>query len=120
VDLPGYGYARVPQAMRAQWQELVDAYLRSRPVLAGVVVIMDARHPLTPLDRQLLEWLGCTRKLCLLSKADKLSRAEQAAAREKAGDEALLFSSVTRQGVEECRGVLERWLQQAAEIKSPR
>jgi len=84
------------------------------------VVIMDARHPLTPLDRQLLAWLGDIRRLLLLSKADKLSRAEQAATLKKVGGEALLFSSVTRQGVEECRGLLEGWLQQAAEIKSPR
>jgi len=80
---------------------------------------MDARHPLTPLDQQLLEWLGDARKLVLLSKADKLSRAEQAAVAEKFSD-ALLFSSVTRQGVEECRSLLEQWLRQAAEIKSPR
>ena len=120
VDLPGYGYARVPQAVRAQWQTLVSAYLQDRPTLAGVVVIMDARHPLTPLDRQLLAWLGDIRRLVLLAKADKLSRAEQAAALKSVGGDALLFSSVSRQGVEECRGLLEGWLQQAAEIKSPR
>jgi GTP-binding protein len=123
VDLPGYGYARAPQALREQWRELVGAYLRSRPSLAGVVVIMDARHPLTALDAQLLEWLGGMRRLCLLSKADKLSRAEQSVTLKKMSaseTEVLLFSSVTRQGVEECRGLLERWLQQAAEIKSPR
>ena len=119
VDLPGYGYARVSQAQRAQWQELVGAYLRSRPTLAGIVVIMDARHPLTPLDRQLLEWLGATRRVLLLSKADKLTRAEQAGLRKMLGD-AVLFSSVTRLGVEEIRGLLEGWVQQAAEIKSPR
>ncbi|HEU4442545.1 MAG TPA: ribosome biogenesis GTP-binding protein YihA/YsxC [Burkholderiales bacterium] len=118
VDLPGYGYARVPQAMRAQWQELVGAYLNSRPALAGVVVIMDARHPLTALDAQLLGWLGDTRKLVLLSKADKLSRAEQAATLEKIRaslpGEVRLFSSVTRQGIEDCRDLLESWLEQAA------
>jgi GTP-binding protein len=119
VDLPGYGYARVPQAQRAQWQQLVGAYLGSRPTLAGVVVIMDARHPFTDLDEQLLAWLGAARRLVLLSKADKLSRAEQAALGKKFPG-ALLFSSVTRQGVEECRSLLEGWLQQAAEIKSPR
>jgi len=119
VDLPGYGYARVPQSMRAQWQELVGAYLRSRPDLSGVVVIMDARHPLTPLDRQLLDWLGDVRRLVLFSKADKLSRLEQAGLRKKHSD-ALLFSSTTRQGVEECRALLEQWVGQGAEIKSPR
>ena len=119
VDLPGYGFARAPRALHSQWKDLVDAYLRSRPTLAGMVVIMDARHPFTPLDRQLLEWLGDARKLVLLSKADKLSRPEQAALAKQHGN-ALLFSSVTRQGVEECRGLLESWLEQAAEIKSPR
>jgi len=119
VDLPGYGFARVPQAVRAQWQALVGAYLDSRATLAGVVVVMDARHPFTPLDEQLLGYLGDVRRLVLLSKADKLSRAEQLALAKKFGD-ALLFSSTSRQGVEEARGLLERWLQQAAEIKSPR
>ena len=125
VDLPGYGYARVSQSLRAQWAELVGAYLRSRSTLAGVVVVMDARHPLTPLDAQLLDWLGGIRTLVLLSKADKLSRAEQAATLKRVGSslqtEVRLFSSVTRQGVDACRGLLEHWLgEQAAEIKSPR
>ena len=110
----------MPQAVRAQWQALVGAYLQDRPTLVGVVVIMDARHPLTPLDRQLLEWLGDIRRVLLLSKADKLSRADQIAVLKNAGRDARLFSSVTRQGVEECRGLLEGWLQQAAKIKSPR
>jgi GTP-binding protein len=105
--------------MRAQWRELVGAYLQTRPQLCGVVVIMDARHPLTALDRQLLQWLGETRRLVLFSKADKLSRTEQAALRRSFG-EALLFSSTTRQGVDECRALLEQWVEQAAEIKSPR
>jgi GTP-binding protein len=119
VDLPGYGFARVPQALRAQWQALVGGYLGSRATLAGVVVVMDARHPFTALDDQLLGYLGEARHLVLLSKADKLARAERAALGKKFR-EAVLFSSVTRQGVEETRGLLERWVQQAAEIKSPR
>ena len=124
VDLPGYGYARVSRSLRAQWGELVSAYLRSRATLVGVVVIMDARHPCTPLDAQLLDWLPNRRTLVLLAKADKLSRAEQQATLKKVGSllqsEVRLFSSVTRQGVEETRGLLEQWLAQAAEIKSPR
>jgi GTP-binding protein len=113
VDLPGYGFAKVPQSVRRQWRLLVSAYLQSRPTLAGIVVIMDARHPMTPLDAQLLAWLGETRKLVLLSKADKLTRAEQRAAARELPD-AMLFSSETRQGVEECRDLLEGWLEQAA------
>jgi GTP-binding protein len=115
VDLPGYGYARVPQSMRAHWRELVGAYLHSATTLVGIVVVMDARHPLTPLDLQLIEWLGERPLLALLSKADKLSRSAQSALlndvrRQLGRDRATLFSSVTRQGVEECRDLLEQWL----------
>ena len=126
ADLPGYGYARVAKSMRAQWAELIGAYLRGRSTLAAVVLIMDARHPLTPLDQQLVAWLEGRRLLVLLSKADKLSRAEQAAVLKEvqgalgAAGEVRLFSSVTLQGVEECRGLLEHWLEQPAKIKSPR
>jgi GTP-binding protein len=123
VDLPGYGYARVPQAMRDAWRALVAEYLQSANLM-GVVVVMDARHPLTPLDEQLLEWLGDVPRLLLFSKVDKLSRSEQAKLGEAAksrGDATLLFSSVTKQGVMEARGLLEQWVQAGrAEIKSPR
>jgi GTP-binding protein len=128
VDLPGYGFARVPKPLRAQWQALVGGYIGGRPTLVGVVAIMDARHPLTPLDSQLLEFLRDQRLLVLLSKADKLPRAEQAAVLKKIhaalDAEVMLFSSVTGQGVEECRDLLEQWLEapapQAAGIKNPR
>jgi GTP-binding protein len=113
VDLPGYGYARVPKPMREQWKALVGSYLESRAPVA-VVLIMDARHPATDLDRQLLEWLGERRVLVLLSKADKLSRLEQQATLQRQSALAphvRLFSSVTRQGVEECRDLLAGWLQ---------
>ena len=116
VDLPGYGYAKVPHAMRAQWRELVGGYLASRDTLVGVVLVMDARHPLTSLDIQLVEFLGSVRLLALLSKADKLTRAEQAevlsSVQASLDAEVRLFSSLTRQGVEECRDLLERWLAQ--------
>ena len=125
VDLPGYGYARVPQALRARWGELVGSYVRSRESLVGVVVLVDARHPLKPLDRQLIAWLGDERrKLVLLTKADKLSRAEQsktvqAVRKELPHDEVRLFSSVSGLGVEECRDLLERWLTAGRENKRP-
>jgi GTP-binding protein len=113
VDLPGYGYARVPLPMREHWKKLVGAYLESREP-AAVVVLMDARRPATDLDAQLLEWLGPRRVLVLLSKADKLSRAEQRAAVKKVtplSEHVRLFSSVTRQGVDEARDLLTDWLQ---------
>ena len=121
ADLPGYGYARVPQSMRDAWRALVADYLQS-PLLVGVVVVMDARHPLTPLDTQLIQWLGDVPQLLLFSKADKLSRNEQGALieRMRAGRHpATLFSSVTKQGVEECRSLLEQWLQAGGENKRP-
>ena len=121
VDLPGYGYARVPQAMRDAWRALVADYLESASVVA-VVVVMDARHPLTPLDQQLLGWLGDVPRLLLLSKADKLSRHEQVKllASVRSRDRAtLLFSSVTKQGVEEARDLLEQWLQAGRGNKKP-
>jgi GTP-binding protein len=121
VDLPGYGYAKVPQAVRAQWDALVGGYLRTRASLAGLVVIMDARHPFMPHDLGMLEWVAPRRLplLILLSKADKLSRAARKATLESArhriseaapGGEALLFSSVSGEGVEEARERLEGWL----------
>lgn len=133
VDLPGYGFARVAKSLRAQWGELVGGYLRGRSSLRGVVLVMDARHPMTPLDRQLLQWLEGYAVLALLSKADKLNRTDQARVlaqvRSDLGAEhpaqALLFSSTTRLGVEALRDLLEGWIpgtpsEQAAGIKSPR
>ncbi|HEX6692336.1 MAG TPA: ribosome biogenesis GTP-binding protein YihA/YsxC [Burkholderiales bacterium] len=121
VDLPGYGYARVPRAVREQWKALVGAYLESRDPVA-VVVVMDARHPHTDLDAQLLGWLGERRTLLLLSKADKLPRAAQAATLQSArawSPHVHLFSSVTRQGVDECRDLLAGWLQADRGNKKP-
>ena len=119
VDLPGYGYARVSRDLRARWGELIESYLEKRATVAGVVVIMDVRHAPTPADLQLLEWLRGRRVLVLLSKADKLSKTQQRAALEhttralarRAGETALtLFSSVSRQGVEEARERMSAWL----------
>lgn len=124
VDLPGYGYARVPQEIRAQWDQLVGGYLGSRGALAGVVVLMDARRPFTEHDQHLLQWLrpAGRRLLVLLSKCDKLSRAERAkvlkAARSRLerdahGAEVLLFSSQSGEGVEQARALLDGWLRAA-------
>jgi GTP-binding protein len=117
VDLPGYGYAGVPSAVREHWKHLVGTYVASRESLAAVVVVMDVRHPLTPLDRTLLDWLrqAGRRAHVLLTKSDKLSK--QAAHRTLAqvrrdlatdypGATAQLFSSLRREGVEEAASVL--------------
>jgi GTP-binding protein len=124
VDLPGYGFARAPMSLRAQWQSLVGGYLGARASLTAVVLVMDARHPLTVLDLQLVDWLGRPPLVVLLSKADKLSRSEQAQVlrvvrRRLPAARVQLFSSVTRQGVEESRDLLRHSLQADRENKRP-
>ena len=124
VDLPGYGFARVPLELRERWRSLVGGYLESRATLCAVVVIMDARHPLTPLDLQLVEWLGGVPLIVLLAKADKLPRAAQArtlrAVRARLPAASVeLFSSVTRQGVTEARDLLQHSLRAGRPNKKP-
>ncbi len=122
VDLPGYGYAQVPPAMRRHWQALVEHYLRHRRCLRGLMLMMDIRHPLTDYDWQLLGW-GQQRQLLLhilLTKSDKLSRGGSVTAlrratsllRTRACDVSLqTFSALKRQGVEEAHDVLDGWLE---------
>ncbi|HEX4858225.1 MAG TPA: ribosome biogenesis GTP-binding protein YihA/YsxC [Usitatibacteraceae bacterium] len=112
VDLPGYGYAKVPEKVRLHWQGVLADFVANRAALRGLVVVMDARHPLGPLDWQLLNWYLPTAKPvhCLLTKADKLSRSDQALTLRRvkaeldlsgANSTVQLFSSLNRQGVEE-------------------
>ena len=78
VDLPGYGYAKVPESVRCKWQNLVEAYLSERKTLRNVVLIIDSRHNPTIQDRQLLEWLKYFQlpSLIVASKIDKLKRGQ--------------------------------------------
>ncbi|HEX2530696.1 MAG TPA: ribosome biogenesis GTP-binding protein YihA/YsxC [Burkholderiaceae bacterium] len=80
ADLPGYGYAEVPDAAKVHWQELLGSYVQHRRQLTALVLIMDARRPFTELDVQMLEWFALTGRPihCLLAKADKLNRNESA------------------------------------------
>ena len=121
VDLPGYGYAKVPTATRAPWGRVLGDYLQTRGQLVGLVVVMDARHPLTELDRGLLEWFRPTGKPVhvLLTKSDKLSRARAlqtlrqvrgALAAESPLWTAQLFSSLKRTGMDDAEAVLGQWL----------
>jgi GTP-binding protein len=121
VDLPGYGYAKVPQAMREHWQLTLSAYLSQRSTLQGLVLVMDCRHPLTPLDRQMLDWFCPSGKPVhvLLTKSDKLSRnaANQTLLAVRKELDATwgncsvqLFSSLKKQGVEKAESVIGRWL----------
>ena len=118
VDLPGYGYASVPGEMRRRWGALVDAYFGGRASLRGVVVVMDARHALTPHDRAMLELAG-SRELpvhVLLTKSDKLGRGAarstlQSVRRQLEGDATVqLFSSVSGEGLAEARSRLNALL----------
>jgi GTP-binding protein len=117
VDLPGYGYAKVPEAMRERWRAAIDHYLRERESLRGVVLIVDCRHPLKEFDRQMLAYCSEIDLAChvLLTKADKLSRGEAARTLalvrreiEAAGFAATaqLFSAQAKTGLAEARGAL--------------
>lgn len=130
VDLPGYGYAEVPEKERRRWGEFIAAYLQERVALRGLISIMDARHPLTPLDEQLLDWFLPSGKPVhiLLTKSDKLSRQEATAQlatvrnalRSRGpGCSAQLFSSLKRTGVEEAETVLLRWLDLGMKKEAP-
>ncbi len=121
VDLPGYGYAAVPEAIRKQWVRLLENYLTERESLIGLVLIMDARRPLTPLDCQMLDWFAPSGRPIhvLLTKTDKLTRSEaaQTLARMKkelpAWGENItvqLFSSLKKSGVDEAEAVVGKWL----------
>ena len=120
VDLPGYGYAKVPPEIKAKWEELLSRYLQERSALVGMVLIMDARHPLTPLDQRMLYgFLPRGEPVhILLSKADKLSGNERAqtlrkvkrAVAEHASVSVQLFSSLSRMGAEEAAERIESLL----------
>ena len=122
VDLPGYGYAKVPPEVKAQWQRHLTAYLQHRESLVGLVLLMDVRHPLTDFDRDMLDW--CRHAdlpvHLLLTKADKLKRGaaqntlltvrrELAALHPQAS--AQLFSALDHTGLDEARALLAAWLE---------
>ena len=120
VDLPGYGYAEVPEEMKLKWQRALGEYLQKRQALKGLVVLMDIRHPLKDLDRQMIQWSveSGIPVLLLLTKADKLaSGARKAqfnvvreAALEFVGDvQVELFSSLKKIGVDKVRQKLDSW-----------
>lgn len=122
VDLPGYGYAKTPMTEQKRWQALVGDYLSNRPQLAGLVLIMDIRHPFTDLDMMLLAWFRDSGKPVhiLLSKADKLSRSQSLpalrAARAMLAEHGhtgsvQLFSSPKHTGLDEAENIIRKWLQ---------
>lgn len=131
VDLPGYGYAQVPEAIRTHWVKLLGDYLQKRKQIIGLILIMDARHPLKPLDKQMLEFFATTGRPVhiLLSKADKLSKNEQnktlslvkqslQVLMEKQEISVQLFSSLKKTGIDEVEKVVGEWFSRLPEAST--
>ena len=126
VDLPGYGFAKVPKAMKKEWDQNLAEYLQTRKALQGLIILMDVRHPLQPYDQQMVLW-ACESELpvhLLLTKADKLKKGPaqnsllqvRKQLREQNLDDRVstqLFSSLKKQGLDELREVLNQWLNAA-------
>ena len=122
VDLPGYGYAKVPEKIRTHWQGLLGTYLQTREALTGLVLIMDSRHPLKELDYIMLEFFAETGKPIhiVLSKSDKLNQREKVETLRDVNKKLVdggftnftiqLFSSPKRQGISELEDVLNSWV----------
>ena len=120
VDLPGYGFAKVPRALQEHWKELLEAYFETRESLTALFIVMDARRPLGQQDWQMLEYArgrGHAVHL-LLTKADTLKPSEAARTlarvRREIGTKATaqLFSAVEHSGVDEARRLLRHWLEE--------
>lgn len=121
VDLPGFGYAKVPEKVKAQWEKQLEAYLRERQSLRGLVLLMDCRHPLKDFDKMMLNWCkqaGMPVHI-LLTKSDKLksgarkkSLLETQRALQEYGEliSIQLFSALKNEGAGELKGCLQRWL----------
>ena len=120
VDLPGYGYAAVPEKMKIEWQKSLGEYLQKRECLGGLVVLMDIRHPLKDLDQQMIEWAVSAdlSVMLLLTKADKLSQSARSK-QVKMVREAILpfqgdiqveaFSAQTKIGIDKLAAKLDSW-----------
>lgn len=128
VDLPGYGYAKVSEGQKQEWQHAMGRYLETRKCLKGIVLVMDIRTPLKDFDLQMLEWAQHFHIPChvLLTKADKLSRNEASQALfdvEKALNtlsgpfSVQIFSSLKKQGIDVAHTVLDRWLEHSSETE---
>ncbi len=120
VDLPGYGYAKVPEVMKHEWQKMMETYLNQRQALCGIVLVMDIRHPLTDFDWQMVEWCE-HRKLplhILLTKADKLKfgaakttllQVQRDLSRVDIVVTLQLFSALDKVGVDDVHQILDEW-----------
>ena len=119
ADLPGYGYAKVPEKLRAHWRQVMQGYFDTRECLRGVVLVMDVRHPMKPFDEQMLAWCDASGVPChvLLTKADKLKRGPAQATLLRIrtaipfGATAQLFSAHNRSGLDQLVQKLDEWYQ---------
>jgi GTP-binding protein len=125
IDLPGYGYAKVPPQLRDHWRAVIDQYFSTRESLRGLLLAMDSRHPLTEFDTLMLEYCAARRLPChvLLTKADKLTHSQSLAVMRQVSDalgsgpevaSAQLFSVPKKIGIDTARAVLANWLQLGA------
>ena len=119
--MPGYGYAKVPKPEQERWDALISTYIINRNSLILLVIVVDARHGLKPLDWQMLDWLAPTGKPVhiLLTKSDKLTRHESAVVLKRTEEElkqypgeasAQIFSGANKTGVKPAQAVVARWL----------
>ena len=124
VDLPGYGYAKVPRVVQERWSQNINLYLQQRQCLHGLVLVMDIRHPLKELDQKLIEWtVDCGVPLhILLTKADKLKSAAARRTLKEVSDviaevsddvTVQIFSSIDKVGIDEAKLCLNQWFQTA-------
>jgi len=122
VDLPGYGYAKVPIALKQHWQQHLDLYLQHRESLRGVVLVMDIRHPMKAFDEMMVQWCQVSQLPLhvLLTKEDKLKRGPAKSTqlqiskhlKERLGDKVSVqtFSALKKTGVEQLRERIDSWL----------
>jgi GTP-binding protein len=122
VDLPGYGYAKVPLAVKKQWHKMMEAYLNERDSLCGIVLVSDIRHPLTDFDVQMIEWCEYSKLPLhmLLTKADKLNygaakntlfRVQKELQERDAEITLQLFSSLKKTGIDDLHHLLDQWFE---------
>ena len=120
VDLPGYGYAKVPLAVKKKWHKMMETYLHKRDALCGIVLVMDVRHPLTDFDMQMIEWCEYTQLPLhiLLTKADKLNfgaakntlfKVQKELSDVDVSVTLQLFSSLKKTGIDDVHQVLDQW-----------
>ena len=126
VDLPGYGFAKVPEKVKLEWQRHLSDYLQRRASLKGLVLVMDVRHPLSEFDQTMLGWADDQSMPVhiLLTKADKLKRGAAASALQQVRSRlrewedlvtVQLFSALKNQGIEELEARLDAWLLEPTE-----